>query len=227
MFNYWKNKVLGFGLLSIILLGSPAASLCQSETIGDLSIFSLEAFGDKSVTVNGVSAINDQTIISPSVIETPLSDLEVRVNLGKTGRVNFGNDTKMNLVFDESRISGVLLRGTITVSIPPHTNLKIQTKDGIVETVDEGQENKIVIDFVNGKTRVKTLSGFAALNNTLIASRQYFIAGEPSVKNFDLTNKITLLTYFVVPAILIILSISGNRSDLNIDNNQVNVGPMK
>jgi hypothetical protein len=117
----------------------------------------------------------------------------------------------------------------VSVSVRPSVTLNIQTKDGIITVFDQNQENDVVVDFVGGMTQARTLSGLAKLNGTSIATGQYFIVGEQDVKNIDLTNKSTLFTYFIVPIGLVISSILGdtNTSDSNLDNMQVNVGPMR
>lgn len=75
----------------------------------------------------------------------------------------------MNLAFDDNKISGVLLRGRMTVSLRPNTILNIQTKDGFITVINQNQENNIIMDFAGGKTQVRTLSGLATLNENSIA----------------------------------------------------------
>lgn len=75
----------------------------------------------------------------------------------------------MNLVFDDNKISGVLLRGRVTVSLRPNTILNIQTKDGFITVINQNQENNVIMDFAGGKTQVRTLSGLATLNENSIA----------------------------------------------------------
>ena len=226
---HWKYGTLVFGLLNIILLSSPMILLSRQKPMGAINIFRENAYSERTVKVNGNTAINEQTITSPSVIETPCRGTELTVTLGKAGRIHFGSDTKMNLAFDENKISGVLLRGSIRVSVRPSTTLNVQTKDGFITVFDQNQANDVVIDFAGGTTQARTLSGLAILNGTSIASGQCFIVGEQDVKSVELTNKSTLFTYFIVPIGLVISSILGdtNTSDSNLDSMQINVGPMR
>lgn len=225
----WKYRILVFGLLNIILLSSPTILLSRPKSMGTIYIFRENAYSARTVKVDGDITISEQTVTSPSVIETPFEGIQLTVTLGKAGRINFGSDTKMNLVFDENKIFGVLLSGSVSVSVRPSVTLNVQTKDGIITVFDQNQENDVVVDFVGGMTQARTLSGLAKLNGTSIATGQYFIVGEQDVKNIDLTNKSTLFTYFIVPIGLLISSILGdtNTSDSNLDNMQVNVGPMR
>ncbi len=214
--------------MTLILLSSPIILLSRPKLMGTINIFKKDAYSEKTVKVNGSITVSEQTITSPSVIETPFRGTELTVTLGRAGRINFGSDTKMNLAFDEKNFFGVLLRGTVTVSVRPHTTLNIQTKDGLITVLNQNQGNNVVIDFVGGKTRVKTLTGLVTLNKTSIASGQYFIVGERNVKNVDSANKSIFFYYFIIPIRLTILSLLGDtNTDLNVDSNQTNVGPVR
>jgi hypothetical protein len=224
----WKYRLLTFGLLNIILLTSPVILLSRPKLMGTINIFKKDAYSERTVKVNGSITVSEQTITSPSVIETPFRGAELTVTLDRIGRINFGSDTKMNLAFDEKKIFGVLIRGDVTISVRPHITLNIQTKDGLIKVLNQNQENNVVIDFVGGKTRVKTLTGLATLNKTSITSGQYFIVGERNVRNFDSANKSIFFYLFIVPIRLTILSLLGDTTaDLNVDSNQTNVGPVR
>ncbi len=228
----WKYRILTFGLLNIILLSSPMILLSSPKPMGIINIFRQDAFSEKTVKVNGLVVISGQIITSPSIIETPFGTTELMVTLGEAGRIKFGSDTKMNLAFDANKIFGVLLKGSVAVSVQPYTTLNIQTKDGFITVLNENQKNDLVIDFVGSKTQVKTFTGLATLNGASIAAGQYFIVGELNVKNVDLATKPTFFNYFIVSTRLIISSLlrsanSDLNSDLNIDNNQTTVGPVR
>jgi hypothetical protein len=223
----WKYRVFTLSLLSIILLSSPIILLSQPKPVGTINIFRGNVKSERTISINGQTAIDGQTITSPSAIETSSSGTELTVCLSKGRFINFGSNTKMNLVFDENKISGVLLRGSVAVSVQPNTTLNIETKDGFITVLNQNQENDIVVDFVGGKTRVKTVLGLAAITEISIAAGQYFIVGEPNVKNIDSTKESTPFAYFIVSIDLVISAILGNTSDLNLDNSQVNVGPIR
>lgn len=222
-----KHKVFTFSLLSIILLSSPIILLSYPKPVAIISIFRENIRIGESVIINGYIAKDGQTITSSSAIETSTSGTDLTVYLSRGRRVNFGSNTKMTLAFDENKISGVLLRGSVKVLVQPNTILDIQTKDGFIEVFNENQENNIVIDFVDGKTRVKTVSGLATLNGISITGGQYFIFGERSIKNFDSTSNSTSFVYTTVLITLFILAVLGDTSDLDINSSQINVGPMR
>ena len=207
--------------------------LSYPKPMGTINIFRENANSDRTVIVNGNTAIDGQTITSSSEIETSLSGTNSGTNLTVTfdnaGRIKFGPDTKINLSLDENKILGVLSKGSVTVSVQPDTTLAIQTKDGFIKVLNHNQENIIVISFVGGKTQVRTLSGLATLNGTSIASGQYFIVGEPNVKNIDSTENSTPFAYIITPIRIVISAMLGdtNTSDSNIDSNQITVGPMR
>jgi len=223
----WKYKIF-IGCLPIItLVALPIISLSQATSVGIVNIFRESATSSGVIKINGNSAISEQTITSPSLIETSLSEIKCTININKVGRLDFGSETKMNLAFDDNEIFGFLSNGSVTIYAQPTTILKIQTKDGLIKVSNQNQENTVVIDFAQGKTRVKTLAGSALLNKTLISSGQYFTVGDQNIEEVDSTNRSTLFFYLFVPIEITILSLLGSRSDFDIYNSQTNVGPRK
>ncbi|MDQ3322652.1 MAG: hypothetical protein M3525_09540 [Acidobacteriota bacterium] len=181
------------------------------------------------VKINNKPSIDGQIIVSPSIIEVPVNT-ELLVDLGNTALLRMGPDTEMNLAFDETKITGFLSRGSLTVKVPPNNHLSIQTNDGVVSTPNQNQENVVTIGFVNGKTQVKTIGGLASLNKVLIASGETFTAGDSTVKDVILTPRSSIYSYLIIPAATILFNLfkSSQPTDRsNFGAEQTNVGPMK
>jgi hypothetical protein len=203
--------------------------LSQTKPFGQLKVLIGSSSSDTTIKINGKVAISEQTIVSPSVVETPFGTTELLVSFHKNWRIKLDPDAKINLVFDENKITGELLKGNLTISARPNTILNIQTKDGVITFPNINQENNVFIDSVKGKTRIRTLAGLAALNGTLVAEGQYFIAGELNVNNVDSRANSYFYSYLFIPAGLLLLAMSGytNTGDTNIDTMQTNVGPIR
>lgn len=222
-------KLLIFGLLNTLLLGSPTIIFCQSPKIGILSFIRESYWSAHHVKINNKQLIDGQIIVSPSSIEVPVRT-ELLVDLGNTTLVRMGPGTKMNLAFDETKITGFLSKGSLTIKVPPNNGLSIQTIDGVISTPNQNQENVITINFVNGKTQVKTMSGLASLNGVLVTSGKSFIAGDSTVRDVILTPHSSVYSYLIIPAATILFNLFKSnqvtdRSNFGVE--QTNVGPTK
>jgi hypothetical protein len=83
--------------------------------IGDISRDLLNLAGETSfVSVNGEPAKSGRSVFSPSTITTP-DAMSATVNLGKSGKVEFGPNTTFTLSSNGNAISGDLTSGSITV----------------------------------------------------------------------------------------------------------------
>lgn len=101
------GPVVGLGLLFLFInLGASAAQAQTGAHITNVS---------GTVTVNGRPAATGDTISSGAVIETGANSSAV-VSLGKLGRVEVTEDTKMTLTFGDHSITILLARGTVKVS---------------------------------------------------------------------------------------------------------------
>ncbi len=222
-------KFLSFNLLCIILLGLPSAIFCQSRSIGTLNFIRKNDFTDHYVKINDKQLIDQQTIESPSDIEVPIG-AELFVDLSNRTLLRLDSDTKINLAFDETKITGLLFRGSVTVKVPPNVKLDIQTIDGLISTPYQNQENVVAVNFVNDKTQVKAVFGAALFNRVLITSGESFTAGEIGSKGIVLESRSSIYSYFIIPAATILFNLfesSGPTSRSNFGTEQTNVGPMK
>ncbi len=225
----FKHSALVFVLSEALILGLPMTLWAQAKPLGVLSIFQDSAHNTRTVKVNGVNVIGEQTITSPSVIETSGDAAEISVGLGGAGRINLAADTKMNLIFDEHSVSGILQRGKITIFTCSGTKLNIRTKDGIVKAADATQQNFGTIDFTDSKTRVKPISGAFIFNQTLIQPKQSYTAGDFEVKHIDAGKNPSFFNFLIVSVEIVILSVLGETasSQSSIETGDVNVGPMR
>jgi hypothetical protein len=111
------GRVVGLGLLFLFI--SLGASSAQAQT--DAKIVSVNG----QVTVNGRPAAVGDTFSSGAVIETTGQNSSAVVSLGKLGRVEVTEDTKMTLSFDNHSITILLSRGTVKVSARPGVEVTI------------------------------------------------------------------------------------------------------
>lgn len=213
--------------LNICLLCTPLTLLGQQKSFGVLRVLKGNYTGDDAVKVDGSFAIDGQTAGFPSLIETSRG-AELLLVLSETDQLKFSSDTKMDLDFDGGKITGVLLRGKVIISAAPFTSVRIQTADSVITTSSQTQSNVLMIDFVNDKTRVTTLSGLTSLNKTLITEGQFFIGAGQKVDSTYLKYNSFLFSHLIPPSVLIAESFStiSPKVDPNLGGG-VNVGPMR
>lgn len=222
-------RFLTFGLLNIILLGAPVILFCQPRAMGILNFTRESDWSERAVKINNKPSIDGEVVISPSDIEVPVKT-HLLIDLDKAGLVSLVSDSKMHLAFDETKITGYLFRGRLSVKVPAGIALNIQTTDGVVSTPDTSRENIVIIDFTNGKTRVKSLCGSALLNGTPIAAGQFFIAGKSSAELVIPEQPSAIYSYFILPVATILDNVfesAGATSITSFGSEQTNVGPMK
>jgi hypothetical protein len=106
--NRHLGPVVGLGLLFLFV--SLGVSSAQAQTAANISIVS----GSGQITVNGRPAAVGDTFSSGAVVETGQKSSAV-VSLGKLGRVEVTEDTKVTLTFNDSSITILLSRGTVKV----------------------------------------------------------------------------------------------------------------
>ena len=113
------GPVVGLGLLFLFI--SLGASSAQAQTAPTAKFVSVNG----QVTVNGQPAATGATFSSGAVIETTGQNSSAVVSLGKLGRVEVTEDTKMTLTFDNNSITILLSRGTVKVSARPGVEVTV------------------------------------------------------------------------------------------------------
>jgi len=170
--SLYKTSLFTLILLGTILINSSTTAFADQRLFGQLIV---EGKGE-AVLMNGESITNEMTISSATEIITSAKS-SARISFGEVGQIGLAPDSKMNLDFSESKITGVLTNGQLTMSIAPNTEISIQTADGIVTNPDRSKNSVIIIDFVNGKTQVKAELGAAALNGVVLTEGESFSGG--------------------------------------------------
>ncbi len=170
--NARSVKLFTLILLGIILMGSSITA--RQQLLGQLTIESNSA--TSFIKMNGETTISGSTILPATEIVTP-GESSAKISFGKVGQIELAPDSKMNLNFSETTISSVLTSGQLTMAAAPNIGITIQTADGVVTNSDQSKNSVITVDFVNGKTRVKTQLGTAVFNGTITTEGQTFSVG--------------------------------------------------
>ncbi len=161
-------------LLGIILIVSSIRVTARQQLLGQLTIDSNS--GTSFITMNGELTVSGSTVLPATEIVTP-GESTAKISFGKAGQIKIAPNSKMNLNFSETTISSVFSSGQLTMVAAPNIGITIQTTDGVVTNPDQSKNSVITVDFVNGKTRVRTQLGTAAFNGTPITEGQTFSEG--------------------------------------------------
>jgi ferric-dicitrate binding protein FerR (iron transport regulator) len=170
-FNLFR-RYFSLMLLLTLSVASSKIALAQNKIMGELTISGTNAV----VTVNGERVVSGRSINSPSEIAT-FADSTAKVSLPQLGEVILAPNSRINLSFDASSISGDFLSGKLTVDVLPNKRLNLQTADGAITVANLNEETVVNIDFENGRTRVSTLSGAVQFNGVTVAAGQIHSAG--------------------------------------------------
>ncbi len=172
-----KKSTLRFILTAFLIIFAIYVSQsisAQEKMVGEITITGSSAPENRRfVTVNGERVSSGRTISSPADILTQ-NGTTAKVMLAKTGTVLISPDTKFDLSFVGSSISGILNKGEITIETVPGTKVSIQTLDGTITVPDENQSNIVKITTVNGVSRINTLVGKAMFNTVVVSAGEYF-----------------------------------------------------
>lgn len=161
-------------LLGIILIASSIIVTARHQLFGQLTIENNS--GASFITMNGELTVSGSTVLPATEIVTP-GESSAKISFGKVGQIELAPNSKMNLNFSETTISSVLTSGQLTMAATPNIGITIKTPDGVITNPDQSKNSVIVVNFVNGKTRVRTQFGTAAFNGTVITEGQTFSEG--------------------------------------------------
>lgn len=166
------GKLIMINLLFIVIFASTNLIFAQPKLAAEITLTPASTSNAETfVTVNGERIISGRSIFSPAEIATS-SNAKAKVAIPNTGAVSLAPNSKMNLFFNESTITGIVTSGEITVEIAAGKGLNLTTPDGSVTKSAPAPSSVVVIDFVNGKTRVRTLDGQIFFNGAEIAAGQ-------------------------------------------------------
>lgn len=174
--NFSIYNVFAVICLFAVFLTFQKNVVAQEKLLGELTIENnVSAIGEQFIMVNNERVISGRSIMSPAELETP-AQTAAKVTIAKTGFIRIAPNSKLNLYFENSSISGDFLQGNITVDALPFTKFNILTSDGAITASNLNNENVFVINLVNKKTQVKVLSGEVLFNGILLIAGQTFPA---------------------------------------------------
>jgi hypothetical protein len=129
---------------------------------------SLKATGEiasaSQTTINGSSVISGMTVFSNNRIRTAGQGAAI-VNLGRTGRIEFGPEADMTLSFSRTSIGGELHSNNVVVSAPAGVAISIKTAKGMVTT--DGKKPAVLTIYANSKrSRIITHIGEAIVTSS-------------------------------------------------------------
>jgi len=166
------RKFISLGLFLTILLTSPQFLPAQTtRLLGELTITSTGS--DGFVTVNGERVVSGRSITSPSEIVTA-PQTRAKVALAQTGTILLEPNSRLNLSFANSGISGEFSAGEVTIETAANTTVNLLTSDGTLTLPNPKQANIVKISKENGRTRVNTLTGQAMFNNVLVSAGEFY-----------------------------------------------------
>jgi hypothetical protein len=175
------RKFISLGLFIAILLTSPQFLLAQTNRLaGELTITTTGEGG--FVTVNGERVVDGRSIISPSEITTS-PQARAKISLAQTGTILIEPNSKLNLSFANSGISGEFSNGEVTIETVPNTAVNILTADGTLTVPNRNQINIVKISKENGRTRINTLTGQAMFNNVLVSAGEFYPQNDATTPN--------------------------------------------
>lgn len=134
----WTRKAVSAFVLAAIFTTSSTVALAGSGRVAaELTVNGKTVTGDEAVVlVNGEPAKSGRSIFSSTAISTP-EDATAAVSIGKTGRLELGPNTSLNLIFDESSVDAELTSGKLTVTGSLGT-VKVRTNDGKTTILQAG-----------------------------------------------------------------------------------------
>lgn len=217
-----RRKIITLGLFAAICITSPQMLFAQSKLLGEVIVESNSPKGQKYILINGENVLSGRSIMSPASIVTP-SETSAQISLAKTGIVKLAPMSTFNLFFENANISGDFWAGKLTVNVLPNTKLNILTPDGNITHSDLNQETVAIIDFVDSKVRVQTLTGEVLFNSVKVAAGQTFPTQQSNPANQNAgaqtgsagSSKLILIALAVVGAVAVgaLAGLSGGSND--------------
>lgn len=217
-----RTKIITLVLFITLFITSPQTMLAQTPLMGEVTVESTSTKGQKYIVINGENVLSGRSIASPASIVTP-TQMFAQISLAKTGIVKIEPMTTLNLFFENGSISGDLWVGKLTLNVLPKTKLDILTPDGTITNSDLSQETVAIIDFVDSRVRVQTLSGEVMFNGVKVAAGQTFPAQQNNTANKNAgaqtggsgSKNLVLITLAIVGAVAVgaIVGLTGGNND--------------
>lgn len=217
-----RRKIIILGLFIALWITSPQMLFAQSKLLGEVTVESNSLKNQGYIVINGENILSGRSIMSPASIVTP-AQTSAQIVLAKTGIVKLAPMSTINLFFENANISGDFWSGKLTLDILPNTKLNILTPDGNITHSDLSQETVVILDFVDSKVRVQTLSGEVMFNSVEVVAGQTFptqpnIPANPNAgaqTGGSGSGKLILIAIAVVGAVAVgaLVGLSGGNND--------------
>jgi hypothetical protein len=172
--KFLVTKLVATFILTVLLTVFPQTLFSQTKVVGELSLSEIpSAEGKQFVRVNGEDAEDGRSVMSPSEIVTP-SSINANINIPKGGSIKVSPNSKLNLTFNSSNISGSLQTGEFLISSDPKVAVNFSTPDGFLAIPVSDKLNSFRITIIDGKTTVYTLLGSTQFNDVVVAAGDYY-----------------------------------------------------
>ena len=231
MFNRPLSKKLISLLLNTTLLSLFAAPIAHASdpVTGEIAVTG-------TVTLNGQAVISSTTIVSGNVIETSAGS-KATVSLGKIGKVELSENSKLTLNFAENGMDGFLSQGEVKIYIPAAKTAEFTTKD-VTAIADSSRENSFRLLVECAHTHVETYSGLVTMkrdkSDKLVQAGEEKIAGDisksdcpPCIAPLNRKRLGLLPGLFGAGFAGIIAAIIGGGGNNNPEDPGINVSPIR
>lgn len=171
MFNKLLSKIYSFALNIVFMLLIASRLLAAGDPVtGEITV-------SGTVTLNGEAVISSTTIASGNVIETNTKSTAT-VSLGKIGKVELSESSKLTLNFTEKGMDGFLSHGEAKFLTPAGLTAEFTTKD-VTVVADQSRSNSFRLTVECAHTHVENYAGLIIMR--LDHSEKSVDAGEERI----------------------------------------------
>lgn len=231
MFKRSLSKKLASLLLTTslsIILSAPAAANDSDPVTGEIAV-------SGTVMLNGAAVISSTTIISGNVIETS-SGSTATISLGKLGKIEMSESSKLTLNFSETGMDGFLSHGEIKLYSPSGLSAEFTTKD-VTAVADSSMENTFRLLVECAHTHVETYAGQVIMkrdkSDKIVKAGEEKIAGDISKADCPVCVASHKKRAGLLPGLIgaglagIVIAIIGGGGGNGPDDPGINVSPIR
>lgn len=172
--KYSSTKVFTSFFLTLLLIVFPQVLISQTKVVGQLSLSEIPSRqGNKIVTVNREPAEDGRSIMSPSSIATP-ANVDAKVTLPNIGSVKIAPNSRLNLSFNESSISGTLQEGEFIIYANPKITCKFSVPGGELTIPANDSINSFEVKIADGKTTVYSILGDTLFSGLVVPAGDFY-----------------------------------------------------
>jgi hypothetical protein len=111
--------------------------------------------------------------------------MNAKIAVSNVGSVTISPGSTLNLNFDNSNMSGILVNGEFIIYSNPNVSVDFSTPDGKISIPASSNLNSFEVKIVNGKTTVYAILGSTQFNGTTVSAGEYY----PSKPKDDVQKK--------------------------------------